>query len=145
MVRPIRAYHELLIQAILAPGSEQIVEDLFNSYGEECIRYNLQVKAEWAEIIKAPVDTDVGTPIPYEDSKGKVISNAHPHNKVEAKAIFVIACEDNIQSDTAIQTQLETALLKKRKGWATFSGAVFTTQLFLPCRQPLQCHRCLQS
>ena len=44
VVRPIRSYPELLIRTILAPGSEKIFEDLFDSSGEECQKYTIELK-----------------------------------------------------------------------------------------------------
>jgi len=110
VIRPIRCYPELLIRAILSPGSEQIVEDLFDSSGEECVRYNVQLSATWADIIKAMVDADIGTPLGYENRKNEVISSAHPKKNVKTNAVFVIVRDDNLQSDAAVQSKLEEQL-----------------------------------
>jgi len=110
VLRPIRSYPELLIRTILSPGSEQIVEDLFDSSGEECVRYNVHVSAKWGDIIKAMVDEDIGTPMGYENRKYEVISYAHPQKEVNTNAVFVIVRDDNLQSDAEIQARLESRL-----------------------------------
>jgi len=110
VLRPIRSYPELLIRTILSPGSEQIVEDLFDSSGEECVRYNVQLSAKWGNLIKAMVDEDIGTPLGYENREVKVISNAHPDREVNTNAVFVIVRDDNLQTDDVVQAKLETRL-----------------------------------
>lgn len=106
VLRPIRSYPELLVRTILSPGSEQIIEDLFDSCGEECVRYNVKLSAKWADIIKAMVDEDIGTPLGYENRKHEVISNAHPNRDVNTHAVFVIVRDDNLQSDKDVQSKL---------------------------------------
>jgi len=81
VLRPIRSYPELLIRTIVSPGSEQIVEDLFDSLGEECVRYNVRFTVSWGDMIKAMVDEDIGTPLGYENRKGEVIASAHPNRR----------------------------------------------------------------
>jgi voltage-gated potassium channel len=52
VLRPVRTYPEILIRAILAPGSETIIETLFNSYGEECMRYDVLIDLTWLDVIQ---------------------------------------------------------------------------------------------
>ena len=52
MLRPVRTYPEILIRTILAPGSEAIIETLFNSVGEECIRFDLAIEMSWLDVIE---------------------------------------------------------------------------------------------
>ena len=110
VLRPIRSYPELLVRTILSPGSEQIVEDLFDSTGEECIRYDVEVTAKWADILKSMVDEDIGTPLGYENLKGEVVANAHPQKVVNTAAVFVIVRDDNLQSSEAVQEKVKSRL-----------------------------------
>ncbi len=110
VLRPIRSYPELLIRTIVSPGSEQIVEDLFDSLGEECVRYNVRFTVSWGDMIKAMVDEDIGTPLGYENRKGEVIASAHPEQEVNTVAVFVIVRDDNLQSDQQVQDKLESRL-----------------------------------
>ena len=102
VVRPIRSYPELLVRTILAPGAEQIIEDLFDSHGEECLKYSVPIKGKWADIAKKLIDHDVGTPLAYANQNGEVVSNAHPAQEVEASAIYVIVREGNEKTDDEI-------------------------------------------
>jgi voltage-gated potassium channel len=102
-LRPIRAYPELLIRAILAPGSEQVIETLFNSFGEECIRYDVNTNCSWLEIIQKMTTTDLGIPVAYEDLEGKIINNPSSKAIVQTKAVFAIVNEHKIRKSSEIE------------------------------------------
>lgn len=93
VLRPVRTYPEILIRTILAPGSESIIETLFNSYGEECIRYDVEINSTWLEVIQKLTTQDIGTPIAYEDDLGAVHNNPSSRKEIKARAIFVIVSE----------------------------------------------------
>jgi voltage-gated potassium channel len=94
VLRPVRTYPEILVRSILAPGSEAIIETLFNSSGEECIRFDLEIEISWLEIIKKLAESDVGTPIAYEDFSGIVHNNPSSKEKVRARALFIIVSKE---------------------------------------------------
>lgn len=102
VLRPIRSYPELLMRSILAPGSEQVIEKLFDSHSEECIRYIANVQITWLEVIQKLASHDIGLPIAYEDKNGEIFSNPPVHSTVDAAAFFVIVREGNIRPDEEI-------------------------------------------
>ncbi len=106
VVRPVRTYPEMLVRTVLSPGSEQIINDLFDSFGEECVRYNLEIKDQWANVVVKMVQHDVGTPIAYLDKNGQVISNAKPYDVIEASAVYVIVREGNLKSYSELNNVL---------------------------------------
>ena len=93
VLRPVRTYPEILIRTILAPGSEAIIETLFNSYGEECIRYDVSVEGKWLEVIQKLTTRDLGIPIAYEDFSGVIHNNPSSQEEIQARAIFAIVAE----------------------------------------------------
>lgn len=95
VLRPVRTYPELLIRAILVPGSEQVIETIFDSSGEECIRYNVEFEIQWLEVIKRLAENDAGVPIAYEDQNGIIVNNPSTKQTVKTKAIFVIVHAGN--------------------------------------------------
>ena len=107
VIRPIRIYPELLVRTILAPGSEQVIEDLFNSTDEECIRYNVNCQKIWKNIVMSLVERDIGTPIAYRDPTGKIHTNPKPNKLVDAKALFVVIRCGNVHKDKYIQNILD--------------------------------------
>lgn len=102
VVRPARTYPEMLVRTVLSPGSEQIINDLFDSFGEECVRYDIDIKDQWANVVVKMVQNDVGTPIAYLGQNEQVISNAKPYDVIEALAVFVIVREGNLKSHTEL-------------------------------------------
>lgn len=111
VLRPIRAYPEMLMRAILAPGSEQVIETLFNSYGEECIRYDVVAKGNWLALINRLVKADIGLPIAYEAQDGSIHNNPHGAEEVDATALFVIVHEGKVVPDVDVAAVLRERAL----------------------------------
>lgn len=108
VLRPIRTYPELLVRSILAPGSEQVIETLFDSLDEECIRYEMEIECPWINIINKLSSNDIGLPIAYEDSDGNIITNPSSKKMIKAKAIFVI-----IEESSAVRLKNLEKILKQ--------------------------------
>lgn len=102
VIRPMRSYPEMLIRTILAPGSEAVIEDLFNADGEECVRYDIPLKGTWGEVATRLITQDVGVPLAYIDANGKPVANGRPGDQIEAKAVFVIAREGNVKTSADV-------------------------------------------
>ena len=103
VLRPIRAYPEFLMRSIIAPGSEQVIETLFNSYGEECMRFEINVKCKWIEVIEKLTQNDVGIPIAYENNEGEVVNSPLSQDIVEVVALFVIVNKRNTGKSSNIK------------------------------------------
>ena len=104
VLRPIRSYPELLSRTILAPGSEQVIETLFDSHGDECIRYELSLEKKWSELVSDFVSRDLGIPIAYEDKKDRIINNPLGSETVNTDAVFVIVKENHIRPLSEIKS-----------------------------------------
>lgn len=103
VLRPIRAYPELLARTIIAPGYEQVIETLFNSTGEECIRYEVNVELDWLTIIQRLASNDYGIPIAYEDDNGVIRNNPSSKKIVKTNAIFTIVHEGGVKNVSEVQ------------------------------------------
>lgn len=100
VIRPIRAYPEMAIRTALTPGMEQIIEELFSSQGEECVRYDYPFKGKWKEVVIDMVKRDIGTAIGYLCAEtNKIFTNPPPNEDVNCEAVFVIVREGNINED----------------------------------------------
>jgi voltage-gated potassium channel len=108
VLRPIRTYPELLVRAILAPGSEKVIETLFDSFGQECIKYELEIETKWMDIIHKLTMQDCGIPIAYEDALGAIINNPSSNRVVNARAIFVIVREGSVKKSSEIEKILKS-------------------------------------
>ncbi|MGB0747395.1 MAG: ion channel [Magnetospiraceae bacterium] len=94
VIKPIRAYPELLVRAIISPGAEQIIEALWDSNGEECMRLAMPFKnTSWAEVVGDLVGRDLGTPIAIECADGSVRADLKGSDRVDAQAIYILVPE----------------------------------------------------
>jgi voltage-gated potassium channel len=111
VIRPIRSYPELLARTVLAPGSEVVIENIFNSHGDECIRHDMPLAGKWKEIASKVIELGAGTPLAYIDNNGKVISNPDPDMDVHGTALLILASQHSIRSHKHLK--LQSALTHK--------------------------------
>ncbi|GEM_PF-3571799 len=110
VIRSIREYPEFLARTILTPGTEYLVVDIFDSDGQECVRYDEPVTGRWADIQCRFILADIGTPIAYLDQNSRVVTGAHPDTDVTAKAVLVIVREGNILAPEQVHKKLNNTL-----------------------------------
>lgn len=96
VLRPIRFYPEITVQAVVTPGTESILENLFTHTGDECIGYGVNIKSlRWSDIVVTCLTNRVGTAIAFKDAEnGQVVCNPDPETTVYATYLFVIAKEE---------------------------------------------------
>lgn len=102
IIRPIRTYPEVMVRAITAPGSEQVIETLFYNMGEECMKYKVDVKAEWHKVVETLVRANVGIPISYEKVDGSIVNNPPSEKVIDAASIFVIVKYEGAKSTSEV-------------------------------------------
>ena len=95
LVRPMPAYPGMLVRALVAPGSEAIIEDLFTVHGDECRRIDLERpwQGDWGEVAARLIGGAIGTPIAYADASGAVEINPVGRGKLEIATLFVVTRE----------------------------------------------------
>lgn len=75
-MRPIRAYPEIAVRAVLAPGSELVIEELFDSAGSEYRRIDVpKTQMLWGEVTSRCIGADLGTPLAFVDLEGNIVIN----------------------------------------------------------------------
>ncbi len=104
LVRPMRGYPEMIVRALAAPGAEAILEDLFNSRGEECWRYAVGVDGlRWADIVRALLEADIGLAIAFRHAGDRTVAiNPHPDTTVVADKLFVLVREGNDRPEAEV-------------------------------------------
>lgn len=95
VLRPIRAYPELIARTIISPGSEQIIESLFDSNQEECLKFTCNYQGQWADLATKIILADLGTPIAVEFADGTIRANLRSKDIINIKSIFIIVPEGN--------------------------------------------------
>lgn len=94
VVRPIRAYPELVVRAIIAPGVERVMENLFTHSGDHAQRYDLDIRGiRWADLVSALIQRDWGTAMAYVRSDGDVVCNPPAQDEIQAKALLLLVRE----------------------------------------------------
>ena len=111
VVRPMRGYPEMIVRAIVAPGAERIVERLFSSEGDECLRFEVALAdLTWSQIVAAVLDANFGTAIGYVDQTGSLHTNPPPSTVTSGQALFVLVDE----AQTPTREAILDALSRKR-------------------------------
>ncbi len=96
--RSIRSYPELLARSIISPGMEEIIYDLWDSEGEECLLlkqpYN---ETSWADICHDILSKDMGTPLGVITQDGVVRSDLKGSEVLSVQGVYVIVPEDSLK------------------------------------------------
>ena len=104
VLRPVRAYPELMVRAMAAPGTETILEDLFKHEGVHPRRYELQIEAQtWGKLAARIVLRGLGTPLGYVDQSNRIITNPKSDTVVTGRAIFLMVNHDSIPEGKIVQ------------------------------------------
>ncbi len=97
VLRPIRAYPELLVRAMVAPGTETILEDLFQHQGAHPRRYEVEIPAQkWGEMAARIVLNGLGTPLGYIDRANNLITNPDAAELVDGSVLFLLVNHNRI-------------------------------------------------
>jgi voltage-gated potassium channel len=105
LVRPMPAYPGMLVRALVAPGSEAIIEDLFTVEGDECRRVDLARpwRGDWSEVATKLIGGGIGTPLAFADPRGTVHMNPVGRSGVEIAALFVVTPESTVDAASRVR------------------------------------------
>lgn len=97
VIRPIRAYPELLVRALVATGTEQVLENLFTHDGDHMVRFDCAFsQMKWSDIVCRSVTAGVGVPMGYI-REGKVHVNPLPGETCSGSGIIsLIKASQNV-------------------------------------------------
>ena len=108
VVGPMRGYPEMIVRAIVAPGAERIVERLFSSEVDECLRFEVDLTGlTWASVAQAVLAENSGTAIGFTDLAGELHTNPRPDTLVSGKALYVLVDEAQMPTANGIASALE--------------------------------------
>ena len=107
-VRPLRSYPEMLARALVAPGAERLLEDLFSSEGNELFRIDLPspYRGAWARVAGLLLEKGLGTAIAYRPPGGEVVLNPAGAQAIEADAVYVILRAEQKQASRDLAAML---------------------------------------
>ena len=114
VLRPVRAYPELLVRTMAAPGTEEILENLFQHQGVHPHRYAVDLPSQtWGRLAARIILAGLGTPLGFVSNSNQVITNPKADSDVQGKAIFILVNHDLIPDLSDVQ-QCVIALAKRR-------------------------------
>ena len=100
VVRPTRAYPEIMARALAHPGSEKVLEEILDAGGAECMRLEIGWDGAWKDLVGRLIDAGVGTAIGYESLEGEIRVNPFASEKVRARAIFALITGEQLGAQT---------------------------------------------
>jgi voltage-gated potassium channel len=107
ILRPVRAYPELIARALAAPGTERVLEDLFGYFGASIHRYDVRVQnRRWKDIVCDMVQNGLGIPLGFLDCSGAVHTCPQEDAQVDVRALLVMARDAAIPTQAAIESCL---------------------------------------
>lgn len=91
IIRPVRTYPEIMVRSVVAPGSEKVLEDMFNYEHDHPHRYDLKLDdLNWADIVSALIRHGIGTALAYIDKDNEIICHPSTHDEIEGNGLIVL-------------------------------------------------------
>lgn len=108
IIRPVRTYPEIMVRAVVAPGSEKVLEDMFNYERDHPHRYDLELDdLIWADIVSALVRHGIGTALAYIDNDNEVICHPDTNKEVEGKGLIVLVRSNDTPEVSVVKEALD--------------------------------------
>ena len=71
VVRPVRAYPEIVVRAMIEPGTEQVLENLFTHQADRLARFDADfADLRWQDVVSCFFAAGAGLPMAYVDAAG---------------------------------------------------------------------------
>lgn len=105
VIRPIRAYPEMIVRAFDAPGSERIIENMFNSEDDEYRRYDVEISdMAWCDVVTRLITHDVGIAVAYiERDTNEMVYNPPANAMPHIRALITISKDNNTHSNDDVK------------------------------------------
>ncbi|BES70506.1 hypothetical protein RE428_15240 [Marinobacter nanhaiticus D15-8W] len=108
-LRPIRAYPEILVRSLVAPGAEKILENLFTHHDDHAMRFDVTVKdTVWADAACKLIKAGHGTLMAYVTDNGEVECHPAPDHRFDASALILMVREEAIPTEQDLKHCLQT-------------------------------------
>ena len=107
-IRPVRTYPEIMVRAVVSPGTEAVLEDLFNYEQDHPHRYNLKLDdLTWSDIVSALIRHGIGTALAYIDENNNVICHPEAQLEVEGQGLIVLVKSSETPDLSVVEEALE--------------------------------------
>jgi voltage-gated potassium channel len=106
-LRPVRSYPEMLVQALVAPGAERVLENLFTHQNDHTASFAVALhNRSWREVVTALMDAGLGTALAYVTPDNEVVSHPPADHCVDARALIMIVGADAVPSEKLVRRVL---------------------------------------
>ena len=95
VVRPVRAYPEIVVRAMIEPGTERVLENLFTHEADRLARFDAPFSnLRWQDVVSCFVEGDAGLPMGYVDAAG-VHTNPAPSSICSGEGIITLIKDES--------------------------------------------------
>jgi len=106
VIRPIRAYPELVVRSMVSPGTEKVIEDLLDATGDSLYREEVTFKdKKWIDIVVDSMKLDIGTPIAYIHN-GDMKMHPKADDICTGDALILLAKQESASKFSSLQTKI---------------------------------------
>ncbi|MGF2687400.1 ion channel [Marinobacter sp. DUT-3] len=106
-IRPVRAYPEILVRALVAPGTEKVLENLFTHHDDHAMRYRVSLKGVvWSDVACDLMRAGLGTLMAYVREDGHVECHPAPDHRFDAASIILMVREVAIPTEADVNEAL---------------------------------------
>ncbi|GGY81076.1 potassium channel protein [Marinobacter zhanjiangensis] len=107
-LRPVRTYPEIMVRAVVSPGTETVLEDLFNYEQDHPHRYNLELDdLTWSDIVSALIRHGIGTALAYIDENNNVVCHPEASLEIEGQGLIVLVKSTDTPDVSVVEEALE--------------------------------------
>ncbi len=108
VIRPVRTYPEIMVRSVVAPGSEKVLEDLFNYQNDHPHRYEIALDdLTWADIVSALIRHGIGTALAYIDENNEVVCHPPTDQEIEGKGLIVLVKSSETPDVSVVEEALD--------------------------------------
>jgi voltage-gated potassium channel len=90
VVRPVRAYPEITLTALLHPGSSDVVENLVTGGGERIALVNGKFRGRWNMLVQELLESGTGLPVAVRLKDGAVLTAPASDMEIDCDGLYVL-------------------------------------------------------
>lgn len=109
LIRPMRAYPEMIVRAFVTPGSEKIIENMFSCDNDEYRWFDVQIDhLKWSDVVTRLIKRNMGIAVAYIDRNSQqLVYNPAADTVPDLQALITISKEDSPHTHQDIRALLK--------------------------------------
>jgi len=106
VIRPIRAYPELVVRSMVNPGTEKVIEDLLSAKGDSLYREDIVFREKkWVDIVSDALNLGVGTPVAYVE-RGDIKMHPKANTICSGEGLILMATQASTRNFNQLRNKL---------------------------------------